>query len=43
MDQDLVDVERRKAEKRVALKDPPKGEESKQQRIGDSPMGAVAF
>ena len=29
MDQDLVDLTRRKAEKRVALEEPPKGEETK--------------
>ena len=39
MYQDLVDAERRKAEKRVA----PKGEEIKQQRISERPMDAVAF
>ena len=43
MGQDQVDVDSRKAEKRLALDDPWRGEESKQQRIGDSPMDAVAF
>ena len=41
VDPDLVDDARRRADKRVALEEPPKGEEVKQQRIGDSPMGGL--